>query len=379
MTIAQNQIEVVYNPSALLQIFTNSLQNETTRKVFTVKGIYTPGNGISYKGIYFDTLKDETTESCMTLVLPGLLRARVRATNVIECNAYLTKKVNLNGGRIDLQLNVIELLSKQAARYSEDEMKAFQVIQKKAETGYKDVDSFIQSKIINGETITVVILIGKAGIIDSDIKHQLQEAIGYYKFHFVRINLTSEKEIIESFHYYQKKCDILAIARGGGEHLEIFDRAEIAETALSLSVYFITALGHKENVPLLQKVADKPFITPTALGQYFNEIYNNTVAQLQNSKARLVDDITKQLEGNYKKHIENLQANVLNLEKSNKREVSMLQQQLHAAKEERTKRDTIVQELKKQAEKEGAIRTYMILAIIVALVVGWFIGQVFKG
>jgi exonuclease VII large subunit len=47
-------------------------------------------------------------------------------------------------------------------------------------------------------------------------------------------------------------------SQGGGESLEIFDNPEIAEAALSLSTYFITALGHKDNVPLLQKVADKP-------------------------------------------------------------------------------------------------------------------------
>ena len=84
--------------------------------------------------------------------------------------------------------------------------------------------------------------------------------------------------------------------RGGGENLEIFDNPEIAEAALSLSTYFITALGHKDNVPLLQKVADKPFITPTALGQYFNDMYNNTIEEFQNSKEKLFDDITKQEE-----------------------------------------------------------------------------------
>ncbi len=39
------------------------------------------------------------------------------------------------------------------------------------------------------------ILFGKAGIIDSDIKHQLEETITFYDFNFIRINLTSEKEI----------------------------------------------------------------------------------------------------------------------------------------------------------------------------------------
>ena len=47
-------------------------------------------------------------------------------------------------------------------------------------------------------------------------------------------------------------------SKGGGESLKIFDNPEIAEAALSLSTCFITALGDKDHVPLLQKVADKP-------------------------------------------------------------------------------------------------------------------------
>jgi hypothetical protein len=53
---------------------------------------------------------------------------------------------------------------------------------------------------------------------------------------------------------------------------------------------------------------------------------------LQNSKAKLVDDITKQLEGNYGKQIENLMSNISYLEKSNQKEVDILTQQLEAAK-----------------------------------------------
>jgi hypothetical protein len=36
---------------------------------------------------------------------------------------------------------------------------------------------------------------------------------------FIRINLSSEKEIIENLKFYQRKSDILAISRGGGDNL----------------------------------------------------------------------------------------------------------------------------------------------------------------
>jgi hypothetical protein len=201
MPLVQTETEVVYNPSSLLNIFTSTLINETTRKVFKVQGVYIAGKGTNYNGVYYDTLKDETSDACMTLLVPGLVRTQITQNQTVECYAYLTKKVQLNGGRIDLQLNVVELLSKKKSAYSDTQLKTFEILEKKAQIGRKDLDTFIKSKIIKGEQITVNLIIGKSAIIDEDIKHQLQEAIAFYKFHFIKINLTSIKEIIENLNF----------------------------------------------------------------------------------------------------------------------------------------------------------------------------------
>jgi hypothetical protein len=58
MVLSQTDTEVVYNPSALVSIFNSTLNNEATRKVFKVKGIYTQGKGANYNGLYYDSLKD---------------------------------------------------------------------------------------------------------------------------------------------------------------------------------------------------------------------------------------------------------------------------------------------------------------------------------
>src|SRR5688572_21525407 len=103
MDVMRNNTEIIYNPSSLLSIFSSTLNNEIISKAFKVKGIYSTGNGINYKGIYYDNLKDETSDACMTLIIPGLIRSQLIQSQIIECNAYITKKVQLNGGRIDLQ------------------------------------------------------------------------------------------------------------------------------------------------------------------------------------------------------------------------------------------------------------------------------------
>jgi uncharacterized protein YigA (DUF484 family) len=90
----------------------------------------------------------------------------------------------------------------------------------------------------------------------------------------------------------------------------------------------------------------------------------------------LVNDITKQLEANYGKQIENLNNNIVTIEKTNEREVSLLSQQLEIAKQENSVFNDQIQELQKQVEKAGRISVYTVLTVIAALVTGWLIGKV---
>src|SRR3954467_4760493 len=116
-TNINNEI-ISYNPSALIGIFNNALTIEITKKAFRIKGIYIPGKGVNYNGFYYDAIKDESSEGCVTLIVPGAIRHDLTPEQTIECTGYLSKKVQLNTGRIDLQVNVIELLSQQGSKYS---------------------------------------------------------------------------------------------------------------------------------------------------------------------------------------------------------------------------------------------------------------------
>jgi hypothetical protein len=87
-------------------------------------------------------------------------------------------------------------------------------LQKKAEQRYKDVDAFIKTRIIQQQAITVTIVVGKNAIIDSDIKHSVKEATGFYDFRLERINLSSEMEIINALRRYSNESGILVISQG---------------------------------------------------------------------------------------------------------------------------------------------------------------------
>jgi len=123
--------------------------------------------------------------------------------------------------------------------------------------------------------------------------------------------------------------DILVIARGGGDiESEAINKPELAEACLNLQPFLVTALGHKVNTPLLERIADKKFITPTAFGQYLKEIYNTTIEELTQSKAKLVADVTKQLKTVYDKELQNLNDKLLQEQQLNKKNIDSLNAQI---------------------------------------------------
>lgn len=119
--------------------------------------------------------------------------------------------------------------------------------------------------------------------------------------------------------------EVIVLSRGGGENLNIFNRPSIAEKACELKSLFVTAIGHKDDVTLLQKVADKAFITPSELGHFLNDIYNHTIEEVQNSKAKLVESVTAQLKANYQKQIDNLNEKIKAIEELKTKTTSEIQ------------------------------------------------------
>jgi len=269
--------------------------------------------------------------------------------------------VQANVGKIELHVNLIELLSQQQSKYTEEQIKIFDVLQKKAEQGFKDVDAFIKARIVQQLPITVTIVVGKNAIVDGDIKHSLKEAIGFYDFRFERINLSSEMEIINALRRYSNDSGILVISRGGGENLEVFNKLSLAEEAIKLKCPFLTAIGHKQDTPLLQKVADKAFITPTELGQYFNQIYNHTIEELQNSKAKLIDDIAKQFENSYQEKLKSLGDQLEGNKQLNEKQIQLVNDQMN--------------EYKNRLAKKQSMNIILWILVIVACVVGIIIGK----
>ncbi|GGA98551.1 exodeoxyribonuclease VII large subunit [Puia dinghuensis] len=360
--------DISYTPASLLHLFNSALAPSATKKIILVKGIYLAGKGVTYAGYFYDTLKDEATDAVLTLVVPALLRNGLTHNKTISFYGYITKRVVLNGGRIEVHAVMTELLQQTVNTYSDKEIRAIGLLQQKAGLGYRDVDGFVKGRIVNEETVRIRILIGKTAIVDSDISHALGEAVGFYNIGFERINLSSEADILQALRRYNdaEANDLLVLSRGGGENMEVFNSPDVAEYCLELEPLFVTAIGHKEDTPLVQKMADKAFITPTALGQYLNRIYNETVEELQHSKARLIETITLQLGANYDKQVRNLEEKIRGLEELNIQRVGLQQQELQLLQGQLLAAQEQVQTMRVTGTRRQLV--FWVILIVVALV-----------
>lgn len=297
--------QVPYSPGALLHAFSNSMSSPLLSIPVTIKGIYKKGKGVNYNGLYYDIIKDEFSDTNITLVVAERLRLNLKEGQLIEAYAYVNKRLSTTSGRIDLILTVTDILSRKEKFISEEETKFLELIQRKAKLGYKDVDGLIRSKLYNQVPVTICIVIGTTAIIDNDIKQQLRDAAIGYEISYVKVNLTRVSEIIQVLKENDNN-DILIVSRGGGENIQVFNNLELSEQTFHLRSAFVTAIGHADDEPLLQKIADKYFITPTALGQYLYDAYNRTLEELNNSKAKLISDLSKQIELSYQYKIQDL-------------------------------------------------------------------------
>lgn len=384
---------VTYSPAAVLNLFNNSISVYQIKRIVQLKGIYVQGKGNQYSGYFYDFFRDEASDAAITILVPPLIRQEMQPNRTVTVNGFVTRRVINSSGSIQIQLTVTDLVEQAQNKYSEDDIKKIELMQQKAANGYRDVYSWLKDRIINEEQFKIGIIIGKTGIIDNDIKHQLRESIGFYDLSFHRINLSSEEEIITTLDRLDNEnYGVIAVSRGGGDNLEIFNRVRIAEKAAGLRPLFITAIGHKDDVTLLQKVADKAFITPSELGQFFNDVFNHTVEELENSKARLIESVKIQLTANYQKQIDNLNeklkaneelrvSTAKNLEEVYQEKMLVLNSQLAGEQKLQAERigilneqiDTYKNQITELNGRSMVNWTLIIIAVFIGLVIGYLV------
>ena len=141
--------QTIYSPSAILNLFNNALNVAQSKRLVQLKGIFVQGRSTPYNGYYYDTLRDESADAQLTLIVPPLIRNELQPNKTVTVNGFITKRVMPGSGSIQVQLTVTDLVEQAQNKYSDDDLKKITLLQAKAASGFKDVHSFVKDKIIN--------------------------------------------------------------------------------------------------------------------------------------------------------------------------------------------------------------------------------------
>ena len=268
----KNQKEI-YTPSSLLAIFRNAINVREEKKLIYIEGFYHKTGKKNYNGFYYDKIFDSTNQF-LTIKVTNEVRESLHNDNVYTFVGHIERRIKPNG-TIDITfVSAINQIPEQVEEsIMDNEINRLKVIQEKSKKPYFDIDQFIKNKLKKNNKPKISLISGLSSSVLPDFFNALGDQKEKFDFDEPQINLTSKDAIMNVLSDITlNSSDIVAFIRGGGEGIEIFNDINIARETMNIDPHIISAIGHAENTTLLDSVADKKFDTPTAFGNYLNEI-----------------------------------------------------------------------------------------------------------
>lgn len=300
----------VYSPRTLLGVYANAIRTTADGRVVLAKGNYQLAqNQKEYSGFYYDSLKSLNGNESIKIKVPTLLRSKLENNAVYIFKGYVEKRINFSS--IELVFVIDDLLQKEENQISEEEIKRFELIQKKIAKEYRDVESLVKENIYQGNIIKIANLYGNTAIVNEDFKLGLAEAITKFNITEHRCSFSSKTQLIATIQRLKVlDYDIIALVRGGGEKqsLEIFNDSELGNEAISIKPVLVTALGHKQTEEtLLDKIADKKFALPHDYGNSLKVWVDQAIEAQAKSKSVFIEQVKKDLAKTYTEQITTVQ------------------------------------------------------------------------
>lgn len=286
----------IYKPSELLGLFTSYLsQQDVNRQVIYLQGIYlkNPKHDSRWASRY-DILRDENTQTEITLQIPYKLCEDLKDGNLVTVGGVLGRRVQ-NNSHIQLMLVVsrVEVVQEQAI--DENEIKRMELRQKKSSEGFKNVDSILEQLLFVDQRPRVALLFASSSITMSDFEAGINAAKSAIDFSEYRANFSNTNELIGTLRSLDNGgFHVIALVRGGGAQIENLDDVAVLEQIVSMNTPIIGAIGHVEEKIFIKQLVDKCAPTPNGLGQYFSEMVESVSEKKTKSRAALTEQIKKQ-------------------------------------------------------------------------------------
>lgn len=257
----------IITPGELSRIIIHEATRTVAGSLWYVRGVYEHGNGKSYRGFFYDSLVDQETRENLKLKMPSLIRARLQPGYAYRFRGTL--EITGASGTAGIQMSFVPTgVDDTGSQVDTRIIERAEAIEKKARIGKKDVSGVMISLIAEGKKPHINMIYGKSGIVDKDVMSALGAAAERYALAETRTDFSDPRTVAAALARADGRYDLIALIRGGGSNLDVFDDPVIANRMLQMKTPMIAALGHAADVTLAQMLADKSFTTPTALGHY---------------------------------------------------------------------------------------------------------------
>ena len=348
-----------YRPSEIINIFNDILARQNTEasgKIVCIRGIYLVGNGVSYQGYCYDTLRDENTTNELPIKISEAQRKDLKPGSLVDILGTLGRKISPKS-EIKLELNVSRVETVQEQAIDEKEIKRMELRRKKAKLGFRNVDFILEQLLYTDQRPSVALLFAGASITMTDFLNGGGD-IAKAAFDFVecRVSFSKSQEVVNALKGLDaQNHTAICIVRGGGSGIEMLDDLNILETVVGLKTPVISAIGHPDERLFIKEVADKEVSVPNDLGHYFKDMMETVSEKKTKSRAVLTEQIKKQfkdqLEAGQKQNKE-LQEKLTKLTKTQEEATKQHKEQIEAMqkqhKEQNEKANKQNEELQKK-------------------------------
>lgn len=297
----------VYSPGSVIGIFSNALKLNATVNLIYLKGRYSFGGGKAYGNYFYDLLFSEGDNISIGIRISSLLRSKITNNEIYTLRGYIEK--NIKNSSIELRFVVDEIIQQEERSISEEELQRYELIQKKLETGSKDLETLIRDKMLKDEKIRIANIYGNNAIVQKDFSEGLDVSGQYFEIDDHSCNITSSTAIISKLKDISAlDYDIVALVRGGGDRqsMETFNNIQLSELFIELNTVTITAIGHTVDETLLDKLADKRFHLPHDYGAGLHAIVEKLSHERSNSRALLIDEVKKDVSKQFSEQVKTL-------------------------------------------------------------------------
>lgn len=334
--------QTIHTPLSVLYCYNSAMKVSIESFPITIKGIYRPDRmNKLYGGVYYDRLGQESGREEIVVKVRPEQREELsgKAEKLVTLTGFLSRKVRPDS-IIGVSLELMNVVSVEDSKVSEEEKRFWELQRTKAQSGKKDISLVFKNKLFSNLKPRVALLWATSSCTRTEFHNAAGNAGQSIEMVQYDTTFANIPQTIRLLKEADGKFDAVALVRGGGSGLEVFNNNELLSTIVNMKSAVISAVGHAEEKHNLKLLADMVIDTPTALGKFFSDITEEVIAEKAKSKATLVAEVRKQF--------------IEQIETQNKTNAK-LQEQLKAATETQKKADEQhnlqVKALQKQLEE----------------------------